>query len=294
MAPVTVVLGANGHVGSATATALLASGDRVLAVLHDSNYAEAWRTKGADVAVIDLNDIDALRNVFKSGQRAFLLNPPAPPNSNTDFVEHQTVKAIVAALEGSKLEMVVLESTYGAQPGEALGDLSVLYDFEEALGRQPIPFTVLRAAYYMSNWDALLPAAKKGEIPTMYPPDVAIPMVAPADLGEEAARLLRGTVGDSAIIYVEGPQRYTSEDVAHAFSVALETNVKLAITPRHDWQAALENQGFSKQAAVAYARMTAISVDGNYDLPRAPVRGHTTLEIYIARLVQRASKTNNR
>ena len=45
-----------------------------------------------------------------TGKRAFLLNPPAAPSSDTDVEERATVAAIVEALEGSGLEKVVAAS----------------------------------------------------------------------------------------------------------------------------------------------------------------------------------------
>jgi uncharacterized protein YbjT (DUF2867 family) len=285
--PMFVILGATGHVGSAVAEVLIGAGQRVTVVTRDRDKAAIWRSRGAEAAVVDLADVDGLRSVFERNRRAFLLNPPAPPSSDTDDEEHRTFGYIVRALDGSGLEKLVVESTYGAQPGDRLGDLSVLFDFERALARQPIPVTVLRAAYYMSNWDASLGAATNGELPTMYPADLAIPMVAPADLGAAAARLLQEDVDRTGVQHVEGPARYSSNDVAAAFAKALGTGVEVAVTPRGRWEDAYRKLGFSDAAASAYARMTAVSVDGGFDLPDEPERGRTTLDAYIATLVGR-------
>lgn len=284
--PVYIVLGATGHVGSAVAAALLDAGEAVTVVTRGADKAAGWRARGAEAAVLDVADADGLRAIFRRGRRAFLLNPPAAPSTDTDVEEHRTLAGIVAALDGSGLEKAVLESTYGAQPGDRIGDLSVLYDFEQALARQPIPFAVLRAAYYMSNWDALLGAARRGVLPTLYPPDLAIPMVAPADLGAAAARLLREEPTRAGVTYVEGPARYSSRDVADAFAGALGRDVTPAVTPRAGWLDAFRVQGFSDAAAVAYARMTAVSVDGGFATPDAPERGPTTLDSYIGALVR--------
>ncbi len=282
-----IVLGGTGHVGSAVANALLQSGKSVTVITRDEAKATAWRSRGAEAAVVDVADVDALRLVFGRGQRAFLLNPPAPPSTDTDREEHRTFRSIVEALDGSELEKVVVESTYGAQPGSHLGDLSVLFDFEQALACQRIPVIVLRAAYYMSNWDDMLEAAKQGVLPTMYPADLKIPMVAPADLGAAAARLLQENTDRTGIHYVEGPARYSSNDVAAAFGRALGKTVKLEVTPREQWEDAYRKLGFSDAAAIAYARMTAVSVDGSYDMPIAPECGTVTLDKYIGELVHR-------
>lgn len=281
-----IVLGATGHVGSAVAHELLCSGVAVTIVTRDADKVRAWRARGAAAAVVDLTDANALRAVFRQGRRAFLLNPPAPPETDTDAEEHRTAASIVRALDGSGLEKVVVQSTYGAQAGDRIGDLSVLFDFEQALSRQPIPVTVLRAAYYMSNWDAMLDAAKQGSLPTMVPPDHLIPMVAPADLGVAAARLLQEPPTLARLHHVEGPARYSPNDVAAAFARALGRDVRLAVTPREQWEPAFRKLGFSAPAAAAYARMTATTVDGDVELPADPERGNVTLVQYIDALVR--------
>jgi uncharacterized protein YbjT (DUF2867 family) len=285
-----IILGASGHVGSAATTALLEAGQPVTAVLHDPAKAAEWGARGAKTAVVDVRDSDALREVFKTGRRAFLLNPNADIATDTDREEHATVRGIVMALEGSGLEKVVAESTLGAQPGERCGDLNVLYDFEQALAAQPIPAAVQRAAYYFSNWDTHLEEAKGGTLTTMLPADLKIPMVAPEDLGRAAARRLREPPHDQHISKVEGPERYSVRDVAEAFAEALARPVEVVVMPRDQWVDAYRKQGFSEAAAQSYARMTAVSVDSGFERPKSPERGQVTLEAYIRALVGRTSE----
>jgi uncharacterized protein YbjT (DUF2867 family) len=277
-----IVMGATGHVGGAVTRALRAHGQTVLALAHDDDKAAILRNQGIETAIIDVQDSDALRRAFRQGRRAFLLNPPAPPTTDTDRQECKTAAAIIAALDGSSLEKVVLESTYGAQPGEAIGDLSVLYGLEQALAAQAIPFAVLRAAYYMTNWDQLLPQARQGQLPTMFAPTLRLPMVAPADLGTAAARLLMSD--DTGIHHVEGPQRYTTQDVSDAFAKAIGHPVQLQFIPRQDWERSFRKMGFSAEAARAYTRMTQATVDGDFIPVVQAERGEVTLERYIAAL----------
>ncbi len=279
-----VVMGSTGHVGKAVVDELLDAGCPVVAVMRNEAKAGMLRDRGAQVEIADIGDSGKLREVFRKGRRAFLLNPPAPVSTDTDVVEHQSMRDIVSALDGSGLEKVVLESAYGAQPGKRIGDLSVLHDFEQALEAQPIPATILRAAYYMTNWDPLLDAAKSGGLPTMFTEDLRIPMVAPQDLGRAAAQLLQAPPADGDIHYVEEPERYSSVDVARAFSKALVKSVELKVIPREKWKEAYAQQGFSPAAADAFARMTAVSIDGGFDLPENPERGHVTLQDYVSRL----------
>ncbi|MGX9115292.1 hypothetical protein ACWTU6_01150 [Mesorhizobium sp. BHbsci] len=54
------------------------------------------------------------------------------------------------------MRKIVAQSTYGARPGDRCGDLNILYELEQQLRGQPIPASIIRAAYYMSNWDSVL------------------------------------------------------------------------------------------------------------------------------------------
>lgn len=283
-----IILGADGHVGSAVAGSLLAQGLPVTAVLHKADQAQAWEQRGAVTAVADVLDTDALRRIFQTGTRAFLLNPPADVSTDTDAAEHATADSIVRALGRSGLEKIVLASTFGAQPGDRIGDLSVLYDFEQAAVAQSIPLVIQRGAYYFSNWDMQLDEARGGTLTTMFPADLKLPMISPADLGRAAAARLTEPYGDTELHHVEGPERYSARDVAAIFASALGRSVDVVSLPKDAWEGSYKTIGFSQSAAKAYARMTAATVEGDFPDIDDTEKGRETLEDYIAALIQRA------
>jgi uncharacterized protein YbjT (DUF2867 family) len=283
-----IILGATGHVGSAVAMALLDRHQPVTVVTRDLAKAERFTRRGAAAAIADIQDSDALHAVLQRGQFAFLLMPPAAPSTDTVSEEKRTMGSIVRALRGTHLQKVVVQSTYGAQPGDGLGDLGVLYEFEQAVAAVGMRTSVVRAAYYMSNWDASLSDARdRGVVDTFFPPDFVLPMVAPADLGAAAARLLTEEIEHTGIRYVEGPMPYSPEDVAGAFAQVLGREVRAVQTPRSAWIAKYASLGFSPAAAESYARMTAVTLE-HVERPEAPERGRTSLADYINRLVHRA------
>ena len=282
-----IVLGATGHVGSAVAQTLLDAGEQVAVLTRDKNKADEWQIKGAQVAITDVSDVESLRRIFASGERLFLLNPPANPSTDTATEERRTRDAILAALAESGLKKIVAESTYGAQPGDQIGDLGVLYEMEQTLAAQPIPTCIIRAAYYMSNWDAALePARTRGIVPTLYPPDFPLPMVAPLDIGHLAARLLTAPAAQTGLHEIEGPRLYTPTDVATAFTEALGRPVEPQEIPRTQWRGALQSMGFSKPAATSFINMTALTLE-NGSTAQHPTRGQTSLQEYISALVAR-------
>jgi uncharacterized protein YbjT (DUF2867 family) len=284
-----IVLGATGHVGSAVATDLLLRGEPVTVVTRDPRRAESLAGRGATVAVADVRDADALRTVLRRGRNAFLLMPPADPATDTIAEEGRTVAAIVRAVDGAGLDKVVVQSTYGAQPGEGLGDLSALYDLEQGVAGLGVRASVIRAAYYMSNWDSAAETAREqGVVHTFFPPDFQLPMVAPVDLGVVAARLLTEESAHTGIRYVEGPTPYSAVDVARAFAATLGREVQAVETPRANWLDTFRALGFSPAAAASYTRMTEVTLDA-LERPAAPERGATSLRDYVAALVRQAA-----
>ncbi len=282
-----IILGGTGQVGSATAHALLRQGEPVTVITRDADHGSELAREGARIAVADIRDVALLRDVFRTGVRAFLLNPPAAPSGDTDAEERANIEAILQALDGSGLEKVVLQSTYGAHAGQRCGDLTVLYEFEQRLQAQPIPAAINRGAYFMSNWVGMMGAVRDGgSLPSFFPADLALPMVAPDDLGEAAARRLLEPAGATGIHHIEGPARYSPRDVADACSEALETEVEVAVIPRETWVETFLQFGFSDAAAQSYACMTGAVVDGKTRGPDDPERGSTTLRNYVKRAVE--------
>lgn len=282
-----VILGGTGQVGSAVAKALLKRGKPVTVVTRIADHASDLQAAGALAAEADIRDVESLRDIFRRGTRAFLLNPPADPSGDTDAEERANVAAICEALEGSGLEKVVAASTYGARAGERCGDLTVLHEFEEKLRNQPIPAAINRGAYYMSNWNmSVEPARNSGILPSFFPRDFKLAMVAPEDLGEAAAERLLSSTADAGIRYVEGPRRYTPKDVAEAMSDVLERPVDVAPILRTDWEETFKAFGFSDKAAGSYACMTAAVIDEGSEAPDDPVHGRTELRDYILGLLK--------
>ncbi len=285
-----IVLGGTGNVGSATARVLLRRGERVTVVTRDADHATGLAGAGAQVAVADIRNVSALRDVFRSGDRAFLLNPPAAPFSDTDAEERENASAILEALVGSGLSKVVLQSTYGAHEGERCGDLTVLYEFEQRLQAQSIPTAINRGAYYMTNWSGFAEAVRGGGmLPSFLPTHLAVPMIGSHDLGEAAARRLMEPVKATGIFHVEGPDRYTPKDVADAFAKVLEREVNVTEIPRDAWVETFLQFGFSDEAALSYACMTGAIVDGKIESPAEFEKGSTSLQDFIRDILENAS-----
>jgi uncharacterized protein YbjT (DUF2867 family) len=207
--------------------------------------------------------------------------------TDTPLQERKTADSLVEALKNSNAEKVVVESTLGAQPGYNIGDFGVLYELEQNVAKLSYPYSIIRPAYYMSNWVEQLPAIKEnGELISFFPVDLKFPMVAPPDIGELAAHLMMAN-NTSNINSIHGPELYSPRDVAEAFSKTLGKKVNVKVIPKDQWIAAFRAMGFSEQGAESYKNMTEISLSA-FEKPTDTtgfIKGKITLQEYINRLI---------
>jgi uncharacterized protein YbjT (DUF2867 family) len=284
-----IITGGTGRVGSALAEALLKNGEKVTIISRSSKSAKDWMSKGAQIAVVDIYDTAALHEIFKTGKSIFILNPPADPMTNTPVQERKTATSLVEALKYSGAEKVVVESTLGAQPGDNIGDFGVLYELEQGVAKLSYPYSIIRPTYYMSNWAESLPSVKeKGELMSFYPADLKMPMVAPKDIGELAARLMMEQ-NTPKLNSIHGPEMYSPNDVAAAFSKSLGKNVKVKVIPKDQWKATYKSIGFSEEGAESYTNMTEISLNAFEKTTDTTgfIKGKVTLQEYISNLIKK-------
>ena len=104
------------------------------------------------------------------------------------------ISAVRDALAEARPPRAVCLSTVGAQATQP-NLLNQLAMMERDIGTLDLPIAFVRAAWFMENavWDVA--SAREGAIRSFLQPlDRAVPMVATADIGATAARLLRDAV----------------------------------------------------------------------------------------------------
>jgi NAD(P)H dehydrogenase (quinone) len=230
------ITGVTGKVGGAVARSLLAQGHKVRAVVRDAEKGRSWSAQGCEVAIASVEDATGLTKAFHDVEGVFLMTPP-DYDPEPGFPEtHKAAAAIRQAIETSRPGKVVFLSTVGAQVAE-LNLLNNSKITEEMLRTTSIPITFLRAAWFMENaaWD--VEAARKGVIPSFLQPlDHQIPMVAAAELLDEAWTGVR-------VVELEGPRRYSANDIAAGLGAALERPVRAEAVPHDQWETLFRSQG---------------------------------------------------
>jgi uncharacterized protein YbjT (DUF2867 family) len=290
-----VVCGVTGRTGAAAADALLREGRPVRVVVRDPAQGRPWAARGADVAVADLTDPDAMTRALDRARGAYVVCPQH--YGRDDLFEHAgliastTARAAVAA----QLPKLVALSSVGADCTSGTGWIGMNRTFEQRLEDTGIPATFLRAAYFMENWTPLVAqAVRSGTLPSfLAPARRPIPMVATADVGHAAAALLQDAWTGNRIVTLSGPRDYTPNDVAAIVAATVGRSVDVAVLPEAAWPDALAGAGFSRAALAGFTEMTRGLNGPRIDMKSDPCAveraGTTPLEHVIAGLARRGS-----
>ena len=251
-----VIAGVSGNTGSVVANALLEQGMKVRVLVRDVAKGDAWKARGAEVAVASVDDEAALTKALEGATGAYLLLPP--DLGAKDFIGQKsaTAETIARAVEKSKVGHVVLLSSVGAQHEKGTGMIRTLHVAEARLAKTAAKTTFVRAAYFLENWASVLGAAAQGKLPTFLPPDLAIPMVATKDIGIAVTKaLLEPPAGKSAIVELSGPRDYTSRDIAAALSKIYGRPVEVDPAPLAAVVPAFTSFGISANVAGLFQEM---------------------------------------
>jgi uncharacterized protein YbjT (DUF2867 family) len=282
------VAGATGKTGGAVAEALLAAGRQVRVITRDSAHAEGWRSRGAEVAESDLRDVSALTDALRGARGAYLLVPTDPSVADIAADQASIVEGICGAIRAAGTPRVVFLSAIGAELPTGTGPISGLHRAEQALIR--IPGTVsffLRSVYFIDNVAGSLGMLEQNIVPTFLPEKLEVPMVATADVGAAAARLLTGEEAGGAPLYAVGPRDYSYGDVAQVLSHLLDRQITCQRVPFDAMVATLTSLGISTSVAESYREMHEALANGQLTIPPEAARltGSTDLDTVLTQLL---------
>ncbi len=238
------ITGITGNVGGSVAHNLLAAGRSVRAVVRDIGKGNVWAERGCEVVKADIADATSLASAFKGAEGVFVLVPPNFDPAPGFPEARATAASLKSALEKADPGRVVYLSTIGAQARES-NLLTQHTIIEQVLGELPMPITFLRPAWFMENfrWDVAA-ARESGSIMSFLQPlDKPVPMVATADIGREAAKLLQESWTGRRVVELEGPRRVTPDEVANIFAEVLGRRVSMDAVPRETWEQLFRSQG---------------------------------------------------
>lgn len=275
-----VVLGATGHTGAVVAETLLARQQAVRVVVRSAEKGAAWKAKGAEVAVVSLEDVPAMTKALTGAAGVYLLVPPNYGATAWLAEQRQRMDQAAQAVKASGVSHVVFLSSVGGHIAEGTGPIRAARYGEQVLGAVANNLTILRPCYFMENWVPGIGVAKsQGLLPTFIAPTAKVPMISTRDIGRAGAeRLMAGGKGKQ-IVELAGPEEYSPAEAAAALGRILGKSVSTQYAPLTAVVPTFTSFGFSKEAATLFEEMYAAFAKGaiGYEHPERLVRGTVTL-----------------
>lgn len=258
-----IILGASGQIGAMLVENLLKDGQEVRAVVRSSIKEKALADKGMEAITADFFDAKSLENAFRGGDTVFLLTPENPECADFMGETRTILNNYREAVLLSGISRIVGLSSMGAHQGAGTGNLEASYMLEHAFSGVNIEQIFIRPAYYFSNWIGYLDLVKDyGILPTFFPPEMTLPMIAPPDAAAFLAGVMEGIIRGESIYEITGPREYSALEIAEIFEDVLERRVSVRHIPQGEWEEALTQAGFSKNGARNLMMMTEAVIDG--------------------------------
>ena len=284
-----VISGATGNTGSVVAETLLDQGQPVRVIVRSEEKGEAWKAKGAEVAVAEITDTAALTKALDGATGAYFMLPPDLTNEDFLGESMRRAEAIVKAASTARLPHAVILSSVGAQHSDRVGPISTIAHMEKLFIAASIPLSAVRPGYFLENIHDVMPAVlHEGIFPSMILPlGHKIDMVATRDIGLTVAEALINPPNLAhRVIELKGARQYSAEDIAAELSRSLGREIAPVPVPQDAWVDTLRKAGLSQQSAETMAEMHESINNGRIEFldPNAK-KASITLETFVEKLV---------
>ena len=184
-----LVTGATGKQGGATARNLIKAGVKVRALTRkpDSNSANYLRTLGMDIVKGNLNDINSLDQAMQGVYGVFSVTNFWEKGTGKIEVDHNNNLTDIA--KKHNVQHFVLASIARCDDNPNLAHFVTKYECEKYIHSSGLPYTFLRAVYFMDN---LKPNEQGATFHWAVLPDIlgtktTLQMISTADIGWFAA-----------------------------------------------------------------------------------------------------------
>lgn len=284
-----IISGVTGNTGSIVAQTLIDQCQPVRVIVRSEEKGAPWKAKGAEVAVAEIVDVEAMTKALEGANGAYFLLPP--DLTNDAFIDEsiKRAEAIVEAATAARLPHAVVLSSVGAQHQDRVGPISTIAHLEKLFVEASIPLSAVRSAYFLENIQDVMPAViHDGVYPSMILPlDFKIDMVATHDIGLTVANALIDPPSIAhRVIELRGNRQYSANDIAAELSKSLDHEIMPVAVPQEGWIDQLKKSGLSQQSAESIAEMHENINNGRIDFLDANAKkGTIDLGTFVGKLV---------
>ncbi|MBU8974636.1 SDR family oxidoreductase [Lysobacter sp. MMG2] len=237
------ITGAGGTLGSEVLAQLQAAGAPIRAAFHSDDKADAARAQGIDVALIDFEDPDSLREAFAGCESLFLLGHNAVDQTELEL-------AAVDAARSAGIRHIVKQSVMGAQ-GEDYSLAQVHRPIEMAIEASGIGWTFLRPNSFMQNVMTFMsPTIRTESAFYSASDDARISHVDVRDIAAVAVQALLHPGQHAGHAYtLTGPDAFTYDELAETLSHALGRTITHVALPPNELRYGMADWGLPDEIA---------------------------------------------
>lgn len=253
----TLVAGATGQQGGAVVQALLTRGHRVRALVRDpdSKRAVGLKAQGAELAVANFEDRDALMRAAMGVDSAYIMTTPFA--SGTDAEIHQGL-TLANAFSQAGVGHLIFGSVASADRETGIPHFDSKYEVEKHIAALNVPYTISAPVYFMENhlFSHALEALRRGKLADALPADRLLQKIAVSNIGEFVAVLIERRQSVFGHRYDIAGDELSGEQCAAALSQATGKDIHYeayspdAFRPDNE-DAALMYEWFAREGYVA-------------------------------------------
>jgi uncharacterized protein YbjT (DUF2867 family) len=289
-----LVTGAGGKTGRAVMRALAARGEKIRALIHRDNQADAVRSAGAhEIVAGDMHAEIFLRDAMNGAQKIYHLCPNVSPDEVT------IGRAMIAAARATGVEQFVYHSVLHPQAEKMPHHWNKLR-VEEMLFESGLSFTILQPTAYMQNvlgaWTSIV---DRGIYAVPYPATTRLSLVDLDDVAQAAAMVLTESGHDDATYELVGTTAMSQVQVADVLSEKLGRNVRVEEQSIETWERDARTTGMNSFAIETLKQMfgyyTRFGLSGNPNgLTHLLRRVPTTFEAFVEKTIREHSSPIHR
>jgi uncharacterized protein YbjT (DUF2867 family) len=265
-----VVIGASGKVGSRVVRALRERGAPVRALVRARERGAAAEAAGAEIAIGDASDADALDAALAGAQRVFWALPAVPEQAE---LETNVVDAVVRAGSPPAVKLSVI----AADPSSPVRFIAAHGWIEDLLGEAGVPHTLLRPNDFMQNAFAWAPMFADGTVP-LPAADARIASVDADDVAAAAVAALTDDARAGSTYALTGPDAPTRREQVAILAAAAGREVEVVPVSHEEARQAMLDAGVPRWIADGRAELLAFYDAGRAATPAAGVREATGRE----------------
>ena len=240
MAETILVTGATGTVGSEVVKQLSTKGEIVKAAARSANDTTFAHLSGVQTVQLDLNSTDTMASVFQGVEKLFLLTPFQ--SNMVDLTSNLVNKA-----KNAKVKYIVKLSVMGADAEPGITPSRLHRQAEKIIEESEIPFTFLRANFFMQNFVNFFSRTIKSQNAFYVPAgDGKISMVDVRDIASVAGQVLTSSDNDRHVgkaYNITGGEALSYYQVAEILSTEVGKKVSYVNISDEDARKGMKDSG---------------------------------------------------